>query len=313
MRLPNIVFRGARGAGKRTKVQELLRDHATRLGQIYALTTKKWCLKAGDSEGGEISTTVEESSSSAAKDDRKGLTYEVSKVHRGFDVARMSLEDKKYVQAILSTLQGTPDILLGGDESANHIIVMYHAHLLSEESVILLQEALEVYNSTLTVIFTSEYPLPARLMDWFVDIPVAGSDRAYMSFRERASTGLLPEKGDAWVRFFQKTWDKWRGRRGECAWPLEYVIEIRKWIYVCRQRNLRWCDMIQYWLETAEANKEDLSCEEYREILRLLATAPTGGGFVMLPSYRIEIAWEEFMINFVEAICGRRPAAGTRC
>ena len=98
MRLPNIVFRGGRGSGKRTNVQKLLQEHAARLKQPYALTAKKWCLKAGDSEGGEISTTVEESSSAAAaKDDRKGLSYEVSKVHRGFDVARMSLEDKKYV------------------------------------------------------------------------------------------------------------------------------------------------------------------------------------------------------------------------
>jgi hypothetical protein len=300
MRLPNIVFRGARGSGKRTKVQGLLALHASRLSQPFTLTTKKWCLKSGEGEGGEISTTVEDSGSSS-KDERKGLTYEVSKIHRGFDVARMSLEDKKYIQAILSTLQGTPDILLGGDESANHIIVIYHAHLLSEESVILLQEALELYNKTLTLIFTSEYTLPARLVDWFVDVPVIGGDNAYNAFRERVGGELLPETGDAWVRFFQKTWEKWRARH---SWSLDYVVEIRQWIYICRQRNLRWCDMIQYWLETVEANKGELTAAEYKNILKLLAVAPTGGGFVMLPSYRIEIAWEEFMINFLEAVCG---------
>jgi hypothetical protein len=303
MKLPNIAFRGARGCGKKTAVRQLLEEHARQMNHPFQIQIKKWCLKAGDSEGGEISTVVEDSGGSSKVEERKGLSYEVSRIHRGFDVARMSLEDKKYVQAILSTLQGTPDILLGGDEYASHVIVIYHAHLLSEESVILLQEALEVFHDTLTVIFTTEYPLPARLADWFVDVPIEGGDRAYEVFRQRATTEghILPEKGDAWVRFFQTTWDKWRGRRNT-LWSLDYVIEIRQWIYICRQRNLRWCDMIQYWLETVEANRSQLTAEEYKAALKLLATASTGGGFVMLPSYRIEIAWEEFIMSFLEII-----------
>jgi hypothetical protein len=305
MRLPNIVFRGARGAGKKTAVQALLQDYATRIGRAYSLQTKKWCLKAGEGEGAEISTTVEDTgSSSSAKDDRKGLTYEVSRIHRGFDVARMSLEDKKYIQAILGTLQGTPDILLGGDESASHIIVIYHAHLLSEESVILLQEALEVYHDTLTLVFTSEYPLPARLSDWFTTVPIPGGDRAYAAFKSSVGR-MLPARGDAWVRFFQTTWDSWR-RRDARDLSLENVLEIRQWIYTCRQRNLRWCDMIQYWLETVETNRRSITAQKYRALLEILCTAPTGGGFVMLPSYRIEIAWEEFMMKFLEELCQRR-------
>jgi hypothetical protein len=299
MRLPNISFRGARGAGKRTEVLKLLQDYATRINQPFTLQVKKWCLKSGEGEGNEISTTVEDSGAAAAKDERKGLSYEVSRIHRGFDVARMSLEDKKYIQAILLTLQGTPDILLGGDESANHIIVLYHAHLLSEESVILLQEALELYHNTLTVILTTEYPLPHRLTDWFVDVPIAGGDRAYVTFREK-SCNIIPEKGDAWIRFFKKTWDKWRAKKTPLG--LSDIIEIRQWIYICRQRNLRWCDMIMYWLETVEENKGELSSVEYKNILKILCGAPTGGGFIMLPSYRIEIAWEEFIMRFVEML-----------
>lgn len=302
MRLPNIAFRGARGCGKKTQVLEILEDHAKRANHAFHLQTRKWCLKAGEGEGAEISTAVEDSGTTT-KDERKGLSYEVSKIHRGFDVARMSLEDKKYVQAILSTLQGTPDILLGGDEFANHILVFYHAHLLSEESVILLQEALEVFHDTLTIIFTTEYPLPARLADWFVEIPIAGGDRAYEAFRSRPGNEGLPHTGDAWIRFFDKTWCKWRARNG-VPWTLDYVMEIRQWIYICRQRNLRWCDMIQYWVETTEAHRASLPPTQYKNILKLLATAPTGGGFVMLPSYRIEIAWEEFIMPLFEAIAG---------
>ena len=33
-----------------------------------------------------------------------------------------------------------------------------------------------------------------------------------------------------------------------------------------------------------------------------LANAPMGGGFVMLPSYRIPVAWEQFMIEFLEVL-----------
>jgi hypothetical protein len=298
-RLPNISFRGARGAGKKTEVLALLQEHSKRIGHPFILQTKKWCLKSSDSEGGEISTSVEDSGT-ASKDERKGLTYEVSKIHRGFDVARMSLEDKKYIQAIIGTLQGTPDILLGGDDAASHIIVIYHAHLLSEESVILLQEALEVYHDTLTLIVTTEYPLPARLADWFIEVPISGTDHAYAALRERVSGVVaLPEKGDAWIRFFQSTFDKWLARP---AMQLQHVIEIRQWIYICRQRNLRWCDMIQYWLETVAANESRVTPAKYKKLLELLATAPTGGGFVMLPSYRIEIAWEEFMMSFLEAL-----------
>jgi Lrp/AsnC family leucine-responsive transcriptional regulator len=41
---------------------------------------------------------------------------------------------------------------------------------------------------------------------------------------------------------------------------------------------------------------------KYVAILRVLAMAKTGGGFVMLPSYRIPITWENFLIELIQAI-----------
>ena len=150
-RIPNLVWVGPRGAGKQTALREFLKEYAERINQPFNIQTKRWQLQNSDGEG-EITTSVEES---GAKDEKKGLAYEVSRLHKGFDVARMSLQDKNYIQAILANFQGTSNILLGEGPGASHIIVFYHAHLLSEESVILIQEVLEKYNETVCFLFTS--------------------------------------------------------------------------------------------------------------------------------------------------------------
>ena len=187
--------------------------------------------------------------------------------------------------------------------------MIYHAHLLSEESVIILQELLEKYSDTVTMLFTSEYPLSGRLADWFLEISVEGHDRAYEKLRERHPT-LSPVsradgQGDAWMHFFGETFDKWRAHKGR-QWTIDAVVPIRQWIYTCMQRNLRWCDMVMYWTQVIQRKLDGglLGAGEAAACFEYLAMAKTGGGFVMLPSYRIPVAWEQFMLGFLECFAG---------
>jgi hypothetical protein len=291
--IPNLVWRGSRGTGKKTALHNFLKDYAARNGINFQIQEKRWILQGSDGES-EITTTLEESSSS--KDEKKGLIYEISKIHRGFDVSRMSLQDKNYIQSILTLFQGTGNILL---EDGRHILVIYHAHLLSEESVLLLQETLERYSDTVTILLTSEYPLHQRLNDFFFEIPYGGDDLAYIELHKKMP--LLPplSEGDSWSRFFNHTWRTWIDKK---EWVLDDVLMVRQFIYTCMQRNLRWCDMIMYWVEVVERHKNEVDHAKYVRILRVLAMAKTGGGFVMLPSYRIPITWENFLIELIEAI-----------
>ncbi len=305
-KVPNVVWLGPRGAGKKTALQAFLAGYCHRIGQPYNIQMKHWQLQGGDGEG-EISTSVDDTASS--KNEKKGLIYEVSRIHKAFDVARMSLQDKNYVQAIVENFRGTSNILLGEGAGASHILVLYHAHLLSEESVILLQELLEKHTDTVTLLFTSEYPLSGRLADWFLEISVAGPDHAYEDLRA-AHPGLpapspADGQGDAWIRFFEESFDKWRAHLGR-PWTMEDVVLVRQWVYTCMQRNLRWCDMIIYWTQAIQRKFRAgrLTAAEAAAAYEHLARADTGGGFVMLPSYRIPVAWEEFMLGFLGCWAG---------
>lgn len=300
--IPNLVWTGPRGAGKQTALHNFLKEYAGRLNQPFSIQIKRWQLQNSDGEG-EITTTVEES---VSKDEAKGLAYEISRIHKGFDVARMSLQDKNYIQSILVSFKGTSNILLGEGPGASHIIVLYHAHLLSEESVILIQEVLEKYSSTVSFLFTSDYPLHKRLADWFYEVPYPGIDRAYAALRQTAPSLPAPNKygqGDAWIHYFNKVYNQFNELK-DTDWTITIVQKIREWIYTCMQRNLRWCDMILYWTHVLQLKiEEDASIKlRAKAAFAYLAKASMGGGFVMLPSYRIPVAWEQFMIEFLEIL-----------
>ncbi len=300
--IPNLVWTGPRGAGKQTALHNFLKEYAERLNQPFSIQIKRWQLQNSDGEG-EITTTVEDNGS---KDEAKGLAYEISRIHKGFDVARMSLQDKNYIQSILVSFKGTSNILLGEGPGASHIIVFYHAHLLSEESVILIQEVLEKYSSTVTFLFTSDYPLHKRLADWFYEVPYPGIDRAYAALRQTAPMLPAPNKygqGDAWIHYFNKVYNQFNELK-DTDWTITIVQKIREWIYTCMQRNLRWCDMILYWTHVLQLKiEEDATIKpRAKATFAYLAKASMGGGFVMLPSYRIPVAWEQFMIEFLEIL-----------
>ncbi len=294
MQLPNLAWRGPRGAGKVKEVRRILTEYAARLRIPFSPQHRHWQLQGGDGEGGEISTSVEESASTAKGNEKKGLLYETSMIHREFDVARMSLQDKNYIQDILGAIQGTSNILIGDSGPSSHIFVFHHAHLLSEESVILLQETIERYGAVVSIFLTTEQALPERLRDHFLEIPFPGKDTSFQSLKVQHPK--LVARRASWERFFEATWRKWHSTK---VWTLDHVVELRQWIYICLQRNLRWVDMVQFWTETvqAAADRGEIGTEELRGYLKCLATAKGGGGWIMLPSYRIPIAWERLLLD----------------
>jgi hypothetical protein len=85
--------------------------------------------------------------------------------------------DKNYISNILDRLGYGTEVVIGKKKSAvNRIIVFYHAHLLSHDSILQLQMALELNAGSICFWFTSELPLPYELKDWFLCIPVPGQE-----------------------------------------------------------------------------------------------------------------------------------------
>jgi hypothetical protein len=201
------------------------------------------------------------------------------------------MSDKLFLQTILPRWTGQQDVTLVGSAMQSRYLVLYHAQHLTDESVLQLQEALEQCPN-FGVLLTTELPLCPRLRDFCLDIPVAGPDRLLATYV--AKVGL--PAADAWRAFFVQTAEAWSK-----PWSPTRVQEIRDWIYVCLQRNLRWTDMIAYWME-AVYELSWLSWDEKKAIYAILAAAEAGGGWMLVPSYRIPILWEAVQARLAHAL-----------
>lgn len=279
----SYAWRGPRGSGKRTQLLRYLEDRAQDAGVAFAVKSATWFLNKP--AGGSNADPDEED-----EEGGKSIPYEESAVHMGFDVARMSMSDKLFLQTILPRWTGQQDVTLVGSTIGTRYLVLYHAQHLTDESVLQLQEALEQC-SNFAVLLTTELPLCPRLRDFCLDIPVAGSDRLLESYVAR--TGLPAV--DVWKAFFLQTAEAWSK-----PWTPTRVQEIRDWIYICLQRNLRWTDMIAYWLETIDALPW-ATFEQKRALYAVLADAEAGGGWMLVPSYRIPILWESVQLCLARA------------
>lgn len=279
----SYAWRGPRGAGKRTQLLLHLESRAQAAGVPFVLKQGTWFLNKPS--GGTNADPDEED-----EDAGKSIPFEESAVHLGFDVARMSMSDKLFLQTILPRWTGQQDVTLVGSAITARYLVLYHAHYLTDESVLQLQEALEQC-SNFGILVTTELPLCPRLRDFCLDIPVAGSDRLLSEYTVKMG---LPST-DVWRTFFVQTADAWSK-----PWTPTRIQEIRDWIYVCMQRNLRWTDMIAYWMETIH-ELPWLSWEQKREIYGLLASAEAGAGWTLIPSYRIPILWESVQARLAHA------------
>ncbi len=295
----NLCFIGDHGVGKKNALHNFLRSYAASEGVPFNIKTKYLM--------GKLLNTVSSTSGNAADDsdsdnddakpttktdedgpspDGKSFPFEVSAIHQGYDIARMSLQDKNYIYTIFKNFQGSSYVL---SRQNYHFFVFYHAHLLSEESIIFLQEKLEQYSNCLRIFFTSQYPLPTRLADHFMEVYL--TDKTNHLFK---SLNITQEPG--WKIWFRKTLNAWNTPK----WNTANIPALRNWIYFCLQRNLRWCELIDYWTEAIQ--ESTLPRAKKIAIFRILAFAEGGGGWQIIPSYRIPLLWEHILLDIIKVL-----------
>lgn len=280
----SYVWRGFRGVGKRTKLLKFLEAKAHKLDMNFEIKYSTWFLNK-QTNGGDPDEDDEVSG--------KSIPYEESCLHLGFDVARMSMSDKVFLQSILSRWTGQQDVcLISNINSINsRYLVLYHAHYLTDESVLQLQESLEQYQN-FGLLMTSELPVCSRLRDFCFEIPVYGNDTLLQNYINKEN---MFEK-DVWLEYFKKTLDEWSNE-----WDNNKVADIRNWIYICLQRNLRWTDVIMYWIE-AIYSTEWITPNMRNTLCNILWKAESGSGWVLLTSYRIPILWEYIHLKIARTL-----------
>ena len=287
----SFAWRGGPGSGKRTQLLQFLEKRATKHGVQFKVKDAIWYLTKPSNGSADPDEEDEEGGTS------KTIPYEESAIHMGFDVARMSMSDKLFLQSILTRWTGQQDVTLSSSHSLPmRYLVLYHAHYLTDESTLQLQEALEQFPS-FAVLFTTELPVCPRLRDMFMEIPVPyrepkESDKLLTNYVTKAN---LPPT-DVWATYFDLTVDTWSS-----SWTPGRVQEVRDWIYRCLQRNLRWTDVIRHWIE-AVYRAPWMTPEKRKRILRAIWRAESGSGWVLVTSYRIPILWETVHLQIARTL-----------
>jgi len=292
----SFAWRGGPGSGKRTQLLQFLEKRATKHGVQFNVKDAVWYLTKPSNGSADPDEEDEEGGTS------KTIPYEESAIHMGFDVARMSMSDKLFLQSILTRWTGQQDVILSSNTLPMRYLVLYHAHYLTDESTLQLQEALEQFPS-FAVLFTTELPVCPRLRDMFFEIPVPyrepkENDKLLANYVTKAH---LPAT-DVWATYFDLTVDAWSS-----SWTPGRVQEVRDWIYRCLQRNLRWTDVIRYWIE-AVYRAPWMTPEKRRTILRAIWRAESGSGWVLVTSYRIPILWETVHLQIARTLYECRSA-----
>lgn len=320
--VPSFAFRGPKGAGKRTQLLRYLEERAKEYARPFHVKESTWYLTKPSN--GSANPDDEDDDGSASS---KSIPYEESALHLGFDVARMSMSDKMFLQSILSRWTGQQDVTLLPKEQCNNTagnpsdsqmnvtllprdqctesssdstsafsmryLVLYHAQYLTDESTLQLQEALEQFPS-FAILLTTELPVCGRLRDACLEIPVSGveGDRLLTHYAKAAN---LPAT-DVWLRAVQATLDTW-----STSWSPARIKEVRDWIYLCLQRNLRWTDMIRYWMEAAYAC-DWMTPAQLKTFMGVLWRAESGAGWVLISSYRIPLLWESVHLQIARTL-----------
>lgn len=285
-----ICWRGNPGVGKRTKLLEACRLLAESRGLQFQLHTKYLTIGSANAQGtGEV--TEHEETTGERETETNQIAYESSVVHIGFDISRMSMQDKNILRPVLLKLGQGSQVLAGNQGRGNRILVLYHAHLLSSESVLLLQAALEQNNGDLSVWLTSEIPAPQRIYDWFVEIGVGGEDKQMTFYKQ----SLPPQSTEivSWNEVFRKVFETWSKSK---APTLSEVPKIKSFVYELLMRNLRWVECVHFVLD-ALLELEGISIKQRGEALAILASMEGTGGGQTLPSYRIPILWESLFLQ----------------
>ena len=291
-----LSWRGNPGTGKRTQLLQHLQLVARGRQLPFSLHTK--FLQIGSATAGSTGEVDEADETTGERTTEAGqFSYESSVVHVGFDVSRMSMQDKNILRPVFLRLGQGSQVLAGPQGHGSRILVLYHAHLLSTESILLLQAALEQNDGDLSVWMTSEIPVPVRVRDWFVEVPVKGVDRQFALYKQKVfSDEHLADWPDVFVRLFSK-WLK----QGNGKPTLDDVPAIKSFVYELLMRNLRWTECVHFVLD-AVIMMPGLSTEQRQKALDVVAKCEGTGGGQTLPSYRIPILWESLFLQLRSAI-----------
>lgn len=291
----SFAWRGGPGSGKRTQLLQFLEKRATKHGVQFKVKDAVWYMTKPSNGSADPDEEDEEGGTS------KTIPYEESAIHMGFDVARMSMSDKLFLQSILGRWTGQQDVILSSNTLPMRYLVLYHAHYLTDESTLQLQEALEQFPS-FAVLFTTELPVCPRLRDMFMEIAVpyrelkdSGTAQSDKLLSNYVTKSHLPPT-DVWATYFDQTIEAWSS-----TWTPGRVQEVRDWIYRCLQRNLRWTDVIRHWIE-AVYRAPWMTPEKRRRILRAIWRAESGSGWVLVTSYRIPILWESVHLQIARTL-----------
>lgn len=281
----SVCWRGPPGSGKRQALQQQLQLWAESIGQLYVLKKQFW---DAPSQGGADDDSEKEDS-----DEKALLPMESSVVHWGFDVARMSLQDKQYVKSILQRWGRGSQVLGQGLGKNKRCLVFYHAHLLSSESILFLQAFLEENNEDSVLWLTSEHPLPSRLSDWCIEITMPSNhDKSLLKLQKSVNNEPFLTIEEEILEIYKE----WMSKRPK----LSDVKEIRAIVYSLLHRNIRWIEGFHHWLFALE--KLPLTKEQILKLAHICKTQPFTGPGQTVPSYRIPVLWENYLINLREAL-----------
>ena len=107
---------------------------------------------------------------------------------------------------------------------------------------------------------------------------------------------LIAMPYDVWLAFFKKTIDDWSQN-----WNSSKIADVRNWVYTCLQRNLRWTDVIMYWME-AIYSTDWITPDMRGKLMETLWNAESGSGWVLVTSYRIPILWEHVQLQLAHQL-----------
>lgn len=288
----NLCWRGMPGTGKRTALLKCLETIARQRGLPFTLQTKSIQGHAsGTGEGGDGEDEPTPGAATSAEEMSGQITFEASLVHTGFDVARMSMQDKQVLRPVFANLGQGSQVLAGEQGHGCRILVLYHAHLLSSESVLLLQACLEQNEGDVSIWLTSELPVPIRVRDWFVEIPVAGKDHAFQAY----TNGVLSYTPFVanWNDIFRALLTKWLHSP---APTIEDVKGVKGFVYELLMRNLRWVEAVHFLLDVCIQHEGLTDAQRVKCVSILAGCEATAGGYT-IPSYRIPILWESLFLQ----------------
>jgi hypothetical protein len=263
------------GTGKRELLQAELKKLAEARKVSYTIQMK-------NINGGATEQTEEDT------DEMGQIHYECSLVHIGFDIARMSMQDKQFLRPIFASLGKGSHVLVGEQGHSARILVLYHAHLLSSESVILLQSCLEQNEKDISVWMTSEFPVAQRVRDWFVEIPVAGTDIAYKNYISK-SGGAVAD----WPKVFTALVRQWVNSPHP---TINDVKMIKTFVYELLMRNYRWIEAVHCIMDVIVSHP-DLTAEQRLKCMDVLSKCEATAAGYTIPSYRIPIIWEGLFVQ----------------